>query len=140
MTRFAIRPARVTEAQAVLDLWREAGALPSKTDTPREVRRLVKRHPGALLVAVDGGRLIGTVIAGWDGWRGGIYRLAVAPDRRRRGLARALVAAAERRIRARGGRRISAMVVRAERHAVGFWSHAPGWRRARHMDRYVRML
>jgi hypothetical protein len=69
MARYAIRAARFAEAQAVLRLWREAGALPSKTDTPREVRRLVKRHPGALLVAVDGGRLVGTITAGWDGWR-----------------------------------------------------------------------
>jgi GNAT superfamily N-acetyltransferase len=44
-----------------------------------------------LLVATAHGRIVGSVIGGWDGWRGNIYRLAVVPEYRRLGIARRLV-------------------------------------------------
>lgn len=72
-----VRPCAADECERVLELWRRADAVPSATDTLDEVRRLVREHPGSVLLAEDEGALLGTVIAGWDGWRGGIYRLAV---------------------------------------------------------------
>lgn len=135
-----IRPAAIHEVDAVLELWRQAGAIARPTDTPEDVARLVREHHDALLVAVEDDRLVGTVIAGWDGWRGGLYRLAVVPGQRRRGLARALVAEAERRLASKGARRISAMVARDEAHAVGFWDRTSGWERDRRWVRYVKAL
>jgi ribosomal protein S18 acetylase RimI-like enzyme len=94
-----------------------------------------------LLVAVERGAVIGSVIGGWDGWRGNIYRLAVVPQARRRGLARRLVHEAERMLVAKGARRISALVERHEAHAVGFWDALSdrGWRRDERMLRYIKM-
>lgn len=43
------------------------------------------------MLAWDGGRLVGTIMAGWDGWRASMARLAIDPQYRRIGLARALV-------------------------------------------------
>src|SRR5438105_15657798 len=92
-----IRPCRAEECEAVLALWQRAGAIPSATDTLEELTRLVRSEHGAgFLVAVRSGSIVGSVIGAWDGWRGNIYRLAVAPDARRRGLARRLVDEAER--------------------------------------------
>ena len=67
-------------------------------------------------------RIVCTVIAGWDGWRCHLYRLAVAPHRRREGIGRQLVAAAEERFGVLGGTRADAMVLddNADAHAV--WS------------------
>jgi ribosomal protein S18 acetylase RimI-like enzyme len=112
---------------------RGAGALDDLT-------RLVHDHPDHLLVAVREGAVVGSVIGGWDGWRGNIYRLAVAPTARRTGLARRLVQEAERVLRARGARRISALVERHEAHAVGFWDALTdsGWRRDERMMRYIK--
>ena len=88
----AIRPCRAEECEAVLTLWRRAGAIPSPTDTLEELLRLVRsEHGDGFLVAVQEGAIVGSVIGAWDGWRGNIYRLAVAPEARRRGLARRLV-------------------------------------------------
>ncbi len=140
MTGLAIRPATLDEVPAVLELWRRAEAIPRPTDTPEDVTRLVKEHGGSLLVAVEDGRLVGTIIAGWDGWRGGIYRLAVLPERRRRGVAQALVAEAERRLATKGARRIQGMVARDEAHALAFWDRAPGWELDARWLRYVKML
>jgi ribosomal protein S18 acetylase RimI-like enzyme len=66
--------------------------------------------------------VIGTLIAGFDGWRGHMYRMAVHPEFRRRGIGRALVDEAEEHLRAIGCKRISAMVLADEAHAVEFWT------------------
>jgi ribosomal protein S18 acetylase RimI-like enzyme len=135
-----IRPCGVGECADVLGLWQRASAIPSPTDTLDEVTRLVRNDVDALLVAVDRGAIVGSVIAGWDGWRGNIYRLAVAPEARRLGLARRLVLEAERVLQARGARRLSALVERHEAHAVGFWDALAdsGWRRDERMLRYIK--
>jgi len=126
----------------VLALWARADAIPSPTDTLEEVTQLVREHADYLLVAIRQGSIVGSVIGGWDGWRGNIYRLAVAPEARRAGLARQLVQAAERVLRAKGARRISALVERHEAHAVGFWDALAdrGWRRDERMMRYVKTV
>src|SRR4029450_4400667 len=49
----------------------------------------------------------GAVPAAWDGWRGNIYRLAAAPEARRRRLAQRLVHEAALVMRAKGSRRLS---------------------------------
>ena len=135
-----IRPCRVAECPAVLALWQRAGAIPSLTDTLVELEQLIAHQGDGLLVAVEDGVIVGSVIGGWDGWRGNIYRLAVAPEARRRGLARRLVDDAVRVLRARGAHRISALVERHEAHAVGFWDSLTdqGWRRDERMLRYIK--
>jgi len=135
-----IRECRMDECARVLELWKSAEAIPRPTDTLAELQRIVREHPNTLLVGEEDGRLIGTVIAGWDGWRGGIYRLAVLPDCRRRGVGQALVAEAERRLAARGARRLNAMVARDEAHALGFWDAARGWERDARWQRYTKDL
>ena len=123
----------------MLDLWRQAEAIPSRTDTLEELRRLVDENTGLFLVAEEAGRLVGTIIGGWDGWRGNIYRLAVLPDSRRRGVAGSLVAEVESRLRVKGASRVTALVVRSEDHAMGFWE-AAGYDHDRRMVRYVKTL
>jgi ribosomal protein S18 acetylase RimI-like enzyme len=135
-----IRPCRVEECAAVLALWERAGAIPSPTDTLEELQRLVRTHGDGFLVAIQGNAIVGSVIGGWDGWRGNIYRLAVAPEARRRGLARRLVREATLVMKSKGGRRLSALVERHEAHAVGFWDSLAeqGWARDERMTRYIK--
>ena len=135
-----IRECRLEECGQILEVWKRAEAIPRPTDTLANLERIVREHPNTLLVADDEGRLVGTVIAGWDGWRGGIYRLAVVPEYRRRGVGQALVLEAERRLAARGARRLNAMVARDEAHALGFWDVAPGWSRDARWQRYTKDL
>ncbi len=122
-----IRVAQADDIEDVLSLWDLAEVHPGHTDTVASLQRLLRHDPEALLVADDGGHIVGSVIAGWDGWRGSIYRLAVAPAWRRHGLGRRLVAAAERRLSDVGAVRIQATVVEQDAPAAGFW-RASGWR------------
>ncbi|WP_246278118.1 GNAT family N-acetyltransferase [Phytohabitans rumicis] len=105
-----IRSGRLDDADALLRFWAAAAHGTSVSDDIDGVTRLLKHDPESVLIAERDGIMIGTVIAGWDGWRCHIYRLAVAPDHRRQGIGRALLDAAAGRFAALGGRRADAMV------------------------------
>lgn len=112
MVRAQVRTARLAEVGAVLELWSAAAENVGRPpDSDVALLALLERDPAALLVAEDRAQLIGSVIAGWDGWRGHLYRLAVRPEHRRRGVGRALLAAGEARLAALGARRFDAMVL-----------------------------
>jgi ribosomal protein S18 acetylase RimI-like enzyme len=138
----AIRPATAADIAAVLELWSQARSANASTpDTPESLEALLSASPGALLVAEhpeDEG-IVGALIAAWDGWRGNMYRLAVHPQRRREGIARALVDAGERHLTSRGARRITALVAHEELEAVGFWTEA-GYARDATIARFVKQL
>lgn len=101
--------------------------------------RLVERDPEALILAVADDRIVGSVIAGWDGWRASLYRLAVLPSHRRRGISTALLRAAEERFAALGGRRVDAMVLEENETGHHLWT-AAGYRRQDHWRRWVKPL
>jgi ribosomal protein S18 acetylase RimI-like enzyme len=109
-TKTVIRPAREDESAEVLRLWREANVTPpSLSDSVEGLTRLMREPNAVLLLAVRDGRIVGSVIGGWDGWRGNIYRLAVTPDYRRRGIARELVERITRALFDKGAEIISAL-------------------------------
>jgi ribosomal protein S18 acetylase RimI-like enzyme len=132
-----IRSAQRSDVESVLDLWMSAGAAPSHTDDVEGLGRLIAHDPSALIVAEADGAMVGTVIAGWDGWRGSIYRLVVDPAHRRLGVARQLLGEAEARLSSRGAVRLQAIVVETERVAMRFWDTS-GWERQVQRLRFVK--
>lgn len=139
MTDLIIRPAGAAEIPDLLAFWARAAEGTSITDDPAGVARLIERDPEALIVAERDGALAGTVIAGWDGWRASLYRLAVDPDQRRQGIGAALLAAAERRFAALGGRRADAMVLVDNELGQDAW-RAAGYHREEQWRRWVKPL
>lgn len=102
--------------------------------------RLLEHDEGCLLVAERTGRVVGSLVAAWDGWRGILYRLAVAPDHRgHRASPVTFVRAGERHLRAPGARRVSALVAREDAAAVGLWA-ACGYRADVRVGRFTRNL
>jgi ribosomal protein S18 acetylase RimI-like enzyme len=135
-----IRAAGADDVPAVLGLWARARSANASTpDTVQGLAQLLERSPGALLVADADDAVVGVVIAAWDGWRGNMYRLAVDPAHRRRGIALALVRAGEARLADCGARRITALVAHEETEAVGLWE-AAGYARDATIARFVRTL
>lgn len=100
---------------------------------------MLETSDDSLLVAESNGRVVGALVAAWDGWRGNMYRLAVLPGHRRRGIARLLVDAAHERLRAKGARRVTALVAHGENEAIALWK-AAGYEHDERIGRYVRKL
>ena len=94
------------------------------TDSAEHVRAVVASDHAWLLVAEEDGRIAGTLIAAWDGWRGHFYRLAVLPELRRRGIASALVRAGEERLRCRGCEAARRDRAGDEPRRAAFWTEA----------------
>ncbi len=140
MDDLAIRAATSADLDRVLEFWNEAAEGTSISDDRPGLDMLLDRDPGALLLAECGGPApAGTVIAGFDGWRCHLYRLAVHPRYRRRGVATALLEAAEQRFTALGGRRADAMVLDRNGSAHGAWS-AAGYASQAQWSRWVKYL
>ncbi|WP_265690345.1 GNAT family N-acetyltransferase [Streptomyces griseolus] len=76
MSELHIRRAAPADIDAVLRFWTVAAEGTSISDDHAGVARLLARDPEALLLAERDGVLAGTVIAGYDGWRCSLYRLA----------------------------------------------------------------
>lgn len=133
-----IRRGRGADVDALVAFWSEAGENHHRpTDAPTQVAALLARDPDSLLIAELDGRIVGTVIAGWDGWRAHLYRLAVAPDVRRRGIARLLMRHAEGRLRELGAIRFDAMVLADNATGGSTWM-SMGYRAQDEWTRWVK--
>ncbi|MGW0911935.1 GNAT family N-acetyltransferase [Streptomyces sp. NPDC002784] len=139
MTDLRIRAAGPEDLDAVLAFWKVAAEGTSISDDRDGVERLVDRDPEALILAERGDALAGTVIAGFDGWRCHLYRLAVHPDHRRQGIGAALLAAAEERFVRLGGRRGDAMVLQRNEQGQHAW-RAAGYVPEEQWRRWVKPL
>ncbi|MGP4084963.1 GNAT family N-acetyltransferase [Streptomyces sp. KR55] len=139
MTDLRIRAATPDDLDTVLAFWKTAAEGTSISDDRDGVERLVARDPEALILAELYGELVGTVIAGFDGWRCHLYRLAVHPEYRRQGIGGALLTAAEERFVRLGGRRGDAMVLTRNERAHHAW-RAAGYAPEEHWRRWVKPL
>ncbi len=102
---------------AVIDLWRRCDLIRPWNDPVGDIAQCLNNISSTLFVASEDGRIIGSVMVGYDGHRGWVYYLAVDPEKQKLGNGRALMRQAETWILQKGGRKIHAMI-REENLAV----------------------
>jgi len=99
-----IRRLQVEDYPRLVELWSKAGLpfKPKGRDSPQAIAKQMKENPDFFIGAFENGKLIGAVIASSDGRKGWINRLAVDPEYRRRGIAKAWTTEAEKALRQKG--------------------------------------
>jgi ribosomal protein S18 acetylase RimI-like enzyme len=126
---------------AALALWQSAGEGIGigASDQLEEIEKKCQRDPDLFLVAESAGQIVGTVIGGFDGRRGMIYHLAVAPECRRQGLARRLMEEVEARLRQKGCRKMYLLVKKGNEGAKLFYQEH-GWDQMDFVELYGKSL
>ncbi len=112
----------------IYTLWGNAGdgIHLRRSDSPAEIEKKLARDPDLFLVAEAEDSVVGAVMGGFDGRRGMMYHLAVAPEHRRSGIANLLVDALEERLRAKGCIRCYLLVTKDNEEAIRFYK-SRGW-------------
>jgi ribosomal protein S18 acetylase RimI-like enzyme len=111
-----------SDEAGVIRLWREVFPdNPPWNDPKADIHRKVGCQPELFLVCELKGRIIGTVMAGFDGHRGWVHLVAVAADCRRRGIASAMMKEAEERLRQVGCTKINLQVRASNQGVVAFY-------------------
>ena len=108
--------------EQVVALWKSVfGYETAHNDPHLSIDRKIAANDGLFLVAVSGVTVVGTIMAGYDGHRGWIYSLAVAPSHRHRGIGSQLVAQAERELAERGCVKINLQILEGNEGTVAFY-------------------
>ena len=108
-----IRPYVPADQETVIALWEACQLVVPQNDPIADIQNKILFQTDLFLVAIAEGRLVGTVMAGYEGHRGWINYLAVAPEQRRQGIAKTMMASAEKKLRALGCPKINLQVRRS---------------------------
>ena len=122
-------------------LWEQAGQgiQLRRSDDPLEIQKKVARDPDLFIVAEAEGKIVGTVIGGFDGRRGMVYHLAVNESHRKQGIAGLLMDELEARLKAKGCIRSYLLVTVENDNAIRFYEKH-GWVRMNNVYTYGKDL
>jgi ribosomal protein S18 acetylase RimI-like enzyme len=133
------RTATANDAESILELWNLSDASMLPIDTASSIRRAAERPGVVFLLAEDQGRVVGSLIGTFDGWRGNMYRLVVHPSHRRKGIATNLVRRVEEVFGQWKVNRVTALVEHDRPWAIQFWESV-GYPKDEHSIRHVANL
>lgn len=111
--------------QAAYHVWESCGdgIHISFSDSPQELEKLVNISPGLFFLAEDHGKVIGTVMGGFDGRRGLIYHLAVLPEYQNHHIGSLLLNTVEDALVKRGCKKIYLFLVPENLERAGFYEN-----------------
>jgi len=116
-----IRPFVPSDEQAAIALWIECGLVKPWNNPQRDIERKLHVNPEWFIVGVLDGKLVATCMAGYEGHRGWANYLAVALAHRRQGISAAMMAEAERLLKAAGCAKINLQVRETNREVIEFY-------------------
>jgi len=121
MNTLQIRAYRESDQDAVVALWRECGLVRPWNHPVKDIQRKLRVQRDLFLVGTVDGRLVATVMAGYEGHRGWINYLAVATECRKQGFGRRLMDQAEARLRVVGCPKINLQIRSSNAEVIAFY-------------------
>src|SRR5690606_31781113 len=120
-TDMHIRPFHPADEDAVVDLWQRCELTRPWNDPRKDIARKLTEQPELFLVGELEGCIVATAMAGFDGHRGWVNYLAVAPEQRCKAYGRQLMGEVERRLLARGCPKVNLQVRAGNTEALAFY-------------------
>lgn len=122
-----VERAQFSDISLMLDLWKKTAGLGlGISDGEDSLKRFMQRNPSTCLVLRLEKGIAGTVLGGYDGRRGYVYHLAVAPDYQGRGWGKVLLNRVINELKSLGALKIHLFVFNDNKSASGFYQHL-GW-------------
>lgn len=106
----------------IIALWEACGLTRPWNDAAADFRLAVEGATSDILLLKQEDEIAATVMTGFDGHRGWVYYLGVAPASRNRGLGRKMMEAAEHWLRERNAPKLQLMVRNDSDAAIGFYT------------------
>ena len=116
-----IRPYKVADETGVIRLWHRCQLVVPHNDPKADIARKMKVQPELFLVAITENRVVGTVMAGYEGHRGWINYLAVDPEYRRQGIGRRMMMTVEKKLKTYGCPKINLQVRETNTAVIEFY-------------------
>lgn len=116
-----IRVYQPADESQVIDLWTRCGLVKPQNNPQADIQRKLADSPELFLVGIMDGQIIATVMAGYEGHRGWINYLAVAPHLQKEGHGREIMRHAEDLLHARGCPKINLQVRSTNEQVIEFY-------------------
>ena len=118
---FKIRSYQASDESAVIDLWHRCNLVVPQNEPKKDIEMKRKVQPDLFFVGTVSGRIVATVMAGYDGHRGWIYYLAVDPDCQRQQIGCRMMEKAEYALKKRGCPKINLQVRTSNQAVISFY-------------------
>lgn len=132
-----IRTMTMEDYEGVYALWTKIRGfgLRSVDDSREGIERFLRRNPTTSVVAVEDGKVVGSILCGHDGRRGCLYHVCVREDWRRQGIGKAMVVHCMNALKAEQVNKVSLIAFTANDIGNAFWK-CIGWTRREDLNYY----
>lgn len=132
-----VRTMTIEDYEEVHALWMsiKGFSIRSIDDSMESVERFLKRNPKTSVVAVEDGKIVGTILCGHDGRRGCMYHVCVHESYRRRSIGESMVEAALKALKAEHISKVSLIAFTQNSMGNAFWSRI-GWTKREDLNYY----
>ena len=108
---------------AVVDIWKKCDLTTPQNDPAEDLKRKLESQPELFFIGLLDGKVVGTVMAGYEGHRGWINYLAVAPEHQRHGYGRQLMQKATEELTKIGCPKVNLQVRKSNTEVIDFYKH-----------------
>ena len=132
-----VRIMTIEDYDGVKALWMKIKGfgIRSIDDSREGVERFIKRNPTTSVVAVEDGKIVGSILCGHDGRRGCLYHVCVDEAYRMRGIGKSMVVMAMEALKEEGINKVSLIAFTKNDIGNAFWKEI-GWTKREDLNYY----